>query len=266
MENIYTDKDAQKDKSYQINENHIRKIVSETLYDILNESRGLNSMKLYQIAKEHGGLKPRYYTSTRYFNELTDNDVIGIVEKPELNRYENASWPIKAKWANEKGYKVNRGDNVDFIPMADYTWVAIIERGSLLPDKEWEKTPHGKKVTDRAKHGWAPRYKNNKVYHYTDENERGFSKRAHDFNFKKIANDERIYKNNLQESINNEVEELGNYIIEKYYDELIEPGFTLSAFNDIVQDAYIELYDRQMDYNDKQLFRNIRDFILDKIY
>ena len=49
---------------------------------IIKESRGLKSMKLFQIAKEHGGLKPRHYTSTRYFNELTDDDVIGIVEKP----------------------------------------------------------------------------------------------------------------------------------------------------------------------------------------
>lgn len=250
-----------------INENHIRKIVSETLYNILNESRGLKSMKLYQIAKEHGGLKPKHYASTRYFNELTDNDVIGIVEGPELNKYKNAPWPVKAKWATEKGFEVNRGDNVDFIPMADYTWVAIIERGSLLPDKEWEKTPHGKKVTDRTKHGWSPRHNNNRdAFPWSDMNKNGFSKRQSDLFSKKIANDERIYKNNLQESINNEVEELGNYIIEKHYDELIEPGFTLESFFDIVQDEYINLYKREMNYNDKPFFRNVINFILSKLY
>lgn len=147
-------------------------------------------MKLFQIAKEHGGLKPRHYTSTRYFNELTDDDVIGIVEKPELNRYENASWPIRAQWASEKGYEVKRGDDVIFIPMADYTWVAIIERGSLLSDKEWMETPHGKKVTERDKNRWND---GKKSYKWSDSNERGFSKRQHDFTFKKIRNDEKNF-------------------------------------------------------------------------
>ena len=74
--------------------------------------------------------------------------------------------------------------------MADYTWVAIIERGSLLPDKEWMETPHGKKVTERDKNRWND---GKRSYKWSDSDERGFSKRSHDFTFKKIRNDEKNF-------------------------------------------------------------------------
>ena len=161
--------------------------------------RGLNSHKLYQLAKEHGGLRPKHGYSFRRFNELTDDDVIGLIEKPELNRYENASWKVKKEWAEQKGYNVNRGDSVEFIPMADWSWVGVIVRGDLLPDKEWKETPYGKKITDRAKNKI-----NDGLHHYpwsdTDthgvEGLSGFSKRAHEFSMKKYNNDVKNSKNN----------------------------------------------------------------------
>ena len=116
----------------------------------LNESkRGLNSKKLYQIANEHGGLSPRHGYNFKRFNELTDNDVIGIVDDVELNRYKDASYKTRQEWAINKGFDVNRGDDVTFIPMKDWTWVAVIVRGDMLPDREWAETPYGKKRIER---------------------------------------------------------------------------------------------------------------------
>lgn len=116
----------------------------------LNESkRGLNSKKLYQIAKEHGGLRPRHGYSFKRFNELTDDDVIGIVDNAVLSRYQEASYKTRQEWAINKGFVVNKSDDVTFIPMNDWTWVAIIVRGDMLPDREWAETPYGKKRIER---------------------------------------------------------------------------------------------------------------------
>ena len=165
-------------------------IVSES---IINEGkRGLNSSKLFQLAKEHGGLSPKHGYSFRRFNELTDDDVIGVIEKPELNRYENASWKTKQEWAEQKGFNVNKGDEVEYIPLSDWSWVAVIVRGGLLPNKEWEKTPYGEKITNRNKNKI-----NNGSRHYvwsdTDthgvEGLKGWSKRANEFSMKKYNND-----------------------------------------------------------------------------
>jgi hypothetical protein len=159
----------------------------------INEGkRGLNSSKLFQLAKEHGGLSPKHGYSFRRFNELTDDDVIGVIEKPELNRYENASWKTKQEWAEQKGFTVNKGDEVEFIPLSDWSWVAVIVRGGLLPNKEWEKTPYGEKITNRNKNK-INNGSRNYVWSDTDthgvEGLKGWSKRANEFSMKKYNND-----------------------------------------------------------------------------
>ena len=196
-------------------------------YNINESKRGLNSKKIYQLAKEHGGLRPRHGYFFRRFNELTDDDVIGLIEKPELNRYENASWKIKKEWAEQKGYNVNIGDSVEFIPMADWSWVGVIVRGDLLPDKEWKETPYGKKITDRSLNKV-----NDGSRHYvwsdTDthgvEGLRGFSKKAHEFAIKKYNNE--INENNMSKIVLKEEElmTLVNESVKRVINEAIQNG------------------------------------------
>ncbi len=161
----------------------------------INESkRGLNSSKLYQIAKEHQGLRPRHGYSFKRFNELTDEDVIGVVDETELNRYRDSSWKVRQEWAMSKGFNVNKGDDVTFIPMNDWTWVAVIVRGDLLPDKEWGETSYGKKRIERNKNKTQNGTKN---YVWSDSNTDkekgllGWSKRANEFARMKFNNDVR---------------------------------------------------------------------------
>ena len=164
----------------------------------INESkRGLNSKKLYQIAKEHGGLSPRHGYNFKRFNELTDNDVIGVVDNAELNRYKEASYKVRQEWAISKGFTVNKGDDVTFIPMNDWTWVAVIVRGDMLPDREWAETPYGKKRIERNRNKTHDGAKN---YVWSDSNTDkekgliGWSKRANEFNRMKFNNE--INENN----------------------------------------------------------------------
>ena len=178
--------------------------VPEMRYESINNEpinegkRGLNSPKLFQIAKEHGGLKPKHSMYTLRFNEFTDNDVIGVIEGDELGSFKNTSWNQKKEWAEKKGYTVNRGDEVVFIPMSDWTWVAVIERGSLLSDKEWKETPYGQKRIERGLNRVSDGKKN---YVWTDtdlegkHSPKGWSKRAFQFSQKKSDND---LKNSLK--------------------------------------------------------------------
>ena len=159
----------------------------------LNESkRGLNSKKLYQIANEHGGLSPRHGYNFKRFNELTDNDVIGIVDEVELNRYKEASYKTRQEWAISKGFDVNKGDDVTFIPMNDWTWVAVIVRGDMLPDREWAETSYGKKRIERNKNKSQDGARN---YIWSDANADkekglvGWSKRANEFARMKFNNE-----------------------------------------------------------------------------
>lgn len=117
----------------------------------LNESRGLKSEKLFKLAKEHGGFSDDYSYAKMRLHYLTDNDVIGLIPNDELKQIENYSWNEQKRWAEDKGFTVNRGDKIEFAPLKDYSWVAIIERGSLLPDKEYAETEYGKMKSERRK-------------------------------------------------------------------------------------------------------------------
>lgn len=197
----------------------------------INESkRGLNSIKLYQIAKEHGGLSPRYGYNFKRFNELTDNDVIGIVDSAELNRYKEASYKVRQEWAINRGFEVNRGDDVVFIPMNDWTWVAVIVRGDMLPDKEWSETPYGKKRIERNKNKTHDGAKN---YVWSDSNTDkekgliGWSKRANEFNRMKFNNEiNKINENNMSKIVLKEEElmTLVNESVKRVINEAIQNG------------------------------------------
>ena len=197
----------------------------------LNESkRGLNSKKLYQIANEHGGLSPRHGYNFKRFNELTDNDVIGIVDEVELNRYKEASYKTRQEWAISKGFDVNRGDDVTFIPMNDWTWVAVIVRGDMLPDREWAETSYGKKRIERNKNKSQDGARN---YIWSDANADkekglvGWSKRANEFARMKFNNE--IANQRMNEHILSSLDEIPKTTnVRKFTDAVIKKLYKTS--------------------------------------
>jgi len=199
-------------------------------YNINESRRGLNSIKLYQIANEHGGLRPRHGYSFKRFNELTDNDVIGIVDDTELNNYKDASYKTRQQWAINKGFTVNRGDDVTFIPMNDWTWVAVIVRGDMLPDREWAETPYGKKRIERNRNKSQDGARN---YIWSDSNTDkekgliGWSKRANEFNRMKFNNEiNKINENNMSKIVLKEEDlmALVNESVKKVINEAVQNG------------------------------------------
>ena len=156
-------------------------IVSEGV--IKEGKRGLNSPKLYQLAKEHGGFNENFYTRL-YLNSITDNDVIGIIPEKDLDFLKKSYMVDRINYAKERGFTVNSGDAVEIIPMADWTWVGIIERGGNLNDAEYVKTDICKKLAKRH----ASKYRDGaKDYVWSDTNKWG-SDRKEEFLNRQSAN------------------------------------------------------------------------------
>ena len=68
-----------------------------------------------------------------------------------------------------------------------------------------------------------------------------------------------ISKDEVNEDINNSnnvVEEVTNFIINNWGDEF-DGSLTISQVKDMIQDAYIEVTGEEIDYNDKNIYREI---------
>lgn len=152
-------------------------------HNLITEKRGLNSQKLYDLVKSHGGFDKNVHNF--YLNSLSDDDVIGEVEADDLDKIFNAYPKERIEWAKEKGYNIEQGDNVELLPLKDQTWIAIIERGALLNDRDYVKTPVGSLKTNRNR--LRSKLDGARNYRWQDTNGWG-SNRQQDFTTKQIAN------------------------------------------------------------------------------
>lgn len=69
-----------------------------------------------------------------------------------------------------------------------------------------------------------------------------------------------IPKEEVNEDVNNEnnvVDEVTNFIINNWGDEFEDGSLTMSQVKDMIQDAYIEVTGKEIDYNDKNIYRVI---------
>lgn len=153
-------------------------------YSSLNESRqGLKSMKLFNIIKQHGGFEEK--TPSFYLHDITDEDVIGVVEGAELDFLKKSFLDKRIQWAQKQGYIVNKGDNVEVIPLKDFTWIAIIERGGNLGNKDYLHTKIGNLKNNRYKNTLN---RGDRQYQWSDTGKWG-SPRAEEFYMRRTQND-----------------------------------------------------------------------------
>lgn len=156
----------------------------EMNYSTLNESKqGLKSMKLFNIIKQHGGFKEK--TPSFYLHDMTDDDVIGEVDYSTLDLMRDMDPIDWSRWAIQKGYNVGRGDRVELLPLKDDTWIAVIERGGNLGNKEYLNSKIGKKLNDRYKNRLN---RGDRNYQWSDTGKWG-SPRAEEFYMRRTQND-----------------------------------------------------------------------------
>lgn len=150
----------------------------------LNESkRGLKSMKLFNIIKQHGGFAEK--TPSFYLHDMTDDDVIGILPEDDLQKLMKMHISDRNKYAIQHGFEINRGDTMEIIPLKDWTWVGVIERNHNLPNDEYGKTHIGKLKRER---GDAKRRDGAYRYQWSDTGKWG-SPRAEEFFMRRTQND-----------------------------------------------------------------------------
>lgn len=76
----------------KINTRQLKQIIKETVTNVLKESQGLKSQKLYSILKQHGGFdisvyrrgKHGAYSATTDWHNKTDEEIIGVISKEQL--------------------------------------------------------------------------------------------------------------------------------------------------------------------------------------
>lgn len=111
----------------RLTEDKLHQIIYECVKAVLDESKqGLQSKKLFDLIKPYGGFKKDgYRQAVCDVHNLTDNDVIGVIDYDELRRAEQTIMGqgryrdergLNA-WAAKGGHKIIPGDSVEAIPL-----------------------------------------------------------------------------------------------------------------------------------------------------
>lgn len=123
----------------KLNESQLHEIIRESVNMILNEKRGLKSMKLYNILKQHGGFGEgtwKYHVSGN-FSDLSDEDILGVMTYQEIvdlqrgHTIDHGRWSDNYgmdKWAKERGFKLSPNDRVEVERMRDGMFLVYIGR------------------------------------------------------------------------------------------------------------------------------------------
>jgi hypothetical protein len=136
---------------------NIDRIIKETINkacdNIICESQGLSSMKIYNAIKQHGGISKHDIShNTVDLHNLTDDEFIGIIPSfKELKSIQDGHtvdhwrWADNYgldKWAKDNGIDLDRGDRVEAIGLNDGSYMAVIVRNEGLVngrDDGWKK-------------------------------------------------------------------------------------------------------------------------------
>jgi hypothetical protein len=107
INNVYENK-------IQLTFNDLQEIIKESVKNILSESRGIKSKKLYDIIKKHGGIKSN--RGIFDLHNMTDNDIIDVVN-----------------WSDVKNYKpknLDAADEITYIELKDGKYLLAKCRGA----------------------------------------------------------------------------------------------------------------------------------------
>lgn len=145
---------------YMLTETRLRNYIAECVRDILRESRGIKSKRLYDIITRHGGFESPYGVQRIFdVHNLSDDDVVGEVSADLARRigttYRGSGQDYLTTglnaWATERGARLERGDNCEYIPLKDgYKAVVIVRNEYQVRGREGEGwDAYHKKRTER---------------------------------------------------------------------------------------------------------------------
>lgn len=119
----------------KITEDDLHKIIKESINQIIQtyliyERRNIQSKKLYDILQKHGGVakypgQHHNYVACLDFNNLQDNDVIGVFDYNDIRDCGGLTKKFMSK------YKINLdvADTIEKVELGDGTYLVAILRG-----------------------------------------------------------------------------------------------------------------------------------------
>lgn len=141
-----------------IKESEIRNFVRSLIRKTINESRSLQSPKLYNILQQHGGFDnsqkqfpedwnlSKQQTHSRRkplsgnYSNLSDNDIIGVISAEERFHMDDKSLRQKA---NEMGLELNGADEVSNAKLSDGNYLIYVDRNSNNKNSAFNKDNGG---------------------------------------------------------------------------------------------------------------------------
>ena len=109
----------------RLTESDLCRLIEESVEQILKEARSINSPKLYNMIQRHGGIKSN--RGIFDIHNMTDNDIISVVNYNQLREFENQGYK---NFAKEKGISLGIADEIDYIPLKDGYYILAICRGA----------------------------------------------------------------------------------------------------------------------------------------
>jgi hypothetical protein len=133
-----------------LTESQLTQIVKESIETVLNEARGLNSMKLYNVIKQHGGIGSSDYHG-RFLQQIKDEDVIGVLSGDEYYKIVNKG--RLATWAKNQGFNVDE-KQIGWIYLKDGAMISYVlpeNHSNMWYDEKHEKNRNEYMHPDGAK-------------------------------------------------------------------------------------------------------------------
>lgn len=121
---IYIENTYKMKKTIRLTESDLYEIIKESVSNILSESKGIKSKKLYDISQTHGGIESN--RGIFDIHNLNDNDVIGVVKYSEWRNI--VANGIK-NFAQKHNIELGISDTLDVIPLKDGNYVICKLRG-----------------------------------------------------------------------------------------------------------------------------------------
>lgn len=111
-------------KIIKLTENELHNIIKESVTNIIIESKGIKSKKLYNIMSSHNGIKSN--RGIFDLHNLNDDDIISVINYSELKDFENKG---SKRFAQQNNIFLDVADTIDFIPLNDGMYVLAVLRG-----------------------------------------------------------------------------------------------------------------------------------------
>ena len=140
----------------KLTESQLKQIVTESVKKILSEARGLNSMELYNLIKQHGGIGQSDYDG-RFLQQIKDEDVIGVLPGDEYHKIVTNG--KLATWAKNQGFNVDK-NQIGWIHLNDGAMVSYVlpeNHSNMWYDEKYEQRKNEYMHPDGAKqYQWQP--------------------------------------------------------------------------------------------------------------